>query len=87
MKTAYREFCVYWERWLDDCLIEFNDEFGEGSHPGVRKYHQENCPEDYDPGDLVEFAENGDAYPHSRCGTNWIPKTVTPWEQSKHYHE
>ena len=68
------------ELWLDSCLEEYNSNFGDS-----RKYHQGNVPEDYDPGYFVEFEENGTAWPHSRCGTNYITGAVTPWEKSPFY--
>lgn len=76
--TAYR-------LWLDDCLAEFNARFTE-----QRRYHQESLPAgqepaDYEPGQLVEFAEDGSAYPHGVGGTGHVPNAVTPWEQSPHY--
>lgn len=71
-----------YSQWLDDCLVEYNSKV---RFP--RKYHQETVPKDYDPGDLVEFSEDGDAYPHGASGTNWRPRMVTPWEKSKHYIE
>jgi len=82
VSERYKLFCEHYDRWLADCLVEFNQRYGES-----RKYTEfpEVYPDDYDPGQLVEFAENGDAYPHGYGGTNWIPKAVTPWEQSEHY--
>lgn len=71
-----------YSQWLNDCLVEYNSKV---NFP--RKYHQETVPQDYDPGDLVEFSEDGDAYPHGAGGTNWRPRMVTPWEKSKHYIE
>lgn len=69
-----------YSQWLDDALKEYNSKV---SFP--RKYHQQTCPEDYDPGDLVEIAENGDVYPHGIGGTNHRPRMVTPWAQSQHF--
>ena len=69
--------------WLDAALREFNERWGEVF--GVRKYHSGNCPEDYDSWDLVEFAEDGTAYPHGIGGTTYIRNAVTPWEQSPYY--
>lgn len=68
--------------WLDDCLVEFNQKHGE-----KRLYHQDNCVVDYEPAQLVEFGQDGNAYPHGRGGTNVIYGAVTPWEQSKHFME
>ena len=65
-----------YEQWLDACLEEFNERYGQS-----RKYHQESdIPKNYDPGDFVEFGEDGTAYPHGIGGTNYIPDVVTPWE-------
>lgn len=72
-------FLDRYDRWREDCLHEFNETFGE-----KRKYYA--IPDhDYDPGEVVEFSESGEAYPHGRGGTNWIPRCVTPWERSPHY--
>lgn len=67
-------------QWQSDCLAEFNERFGE-----QRTLYAAPEDGDYEPGDLVEFAENGDAYPHGRGGTGHITKAVTPWEKSEHY--
>lgn len=75
MKT----FNKHYRMWLNDCLEQYNEQY----HP--RSYHQETVPEDYDPGDFVEFAEDGDAYPHGLGGTNHIPHAVTSWENSEYY--
>lgn len=75
------KFAEQYERWQNDCLTEFNRKFGE-----QRTLH--TAPDnDYDPGELVEFGEDGTAYPHGIWGTNFIPKAVTPWNQSPHYVE
>ncbi len=66
--------------WLDECLAEYNARFQDR-----RAYHQESAPTDYTTGLLVEFAEDGTAYPHGIGGTNYIPGAVTPWEDSPHY--
>lgn len=75
---------IFWfaqyRRWLDACLVEYNKRFQEN-----RPYHQENCQPTYHPVDLVEFSEDGDAYPHGMGGTNWIPKCVTPWKDSPYF--
>lgn len=81
-------FHAAYRRWLDAALEEFNSEYGEGSTVGERKYHQHSVPEDYNPDDLVEFSEDGDAYPHSEGGgTGHIRRAVTPWAKSEHYTE
>ena len=78
-----KEFYEAYEKWHNDCLKEFNE--GYGRTFGVRKIHTV-LSDDYDPDDLVEFAEDGSAYPHSvGGGTNYVPNAVTPWEQSIHY--
>jgi hypothetical protein len=66
-----------YERWLANCLQEFNERFGEN-----RLYFAppETYPDDYCPGQLVEFAEDGDAYPHGPGGTGHISKAVTPFK-------
>lgn len=71
------EFFRQYEKWQADCLAEYNEKFGES---------RTLVPEgDYNPGDVVEFGENGSAYPHGSGGTNYIPNAVTPWAQSPHY--
>jgi len=65
--------------WLDDCLEQYNEQYRP------RQYHQETVPENYQADELVEFAENGDAYPHGLGGTNHIPHVVTSWENSEYY--
>lgn len=74
-------FRTQYRKWLDQCLQQHNQRFPSE----VRKWHQETCPQDYDPGDLVEIGENGTVYPHGIGGTNYIPDVVTPWEQSEHF--
>ncbi len=70
-------FFAQYDKWQADCLEEYNRKFGE---------NRTLIPEgDYEPGTVVEFAEDGSAYPHGAGGTNWIPNCVTPWEQSEHY--
>jgi len=65
--------------WLDEALEEYNARFRQ------RRFHQESCPEDHDPGDLVEIAEDGSVYPHGLGGTAYIRNAVTPWEESPHW--
>jgi hypothetical protein len=65
--------------WLQDCLAEWNDRFGD------QRTLFAVPAGDYEPGDLVEFAEDGDAYPHGCGGTSHVRRAVTPWEQSEHY--
>lgn len=66
--------------WLDACLKRFNERYDEN-----RKYHQDNAPVDYNTQDLVEFTEDGDAYPHSNWGTGHVSHAVVAWENSEHY--
>jgi len=68
-----------YERWQKDCLAAYNERFRE--HRALYA-----IPEgEYDPGDLVEFGENGAAYPHGAGGINYIPNAVAPWTESEHY--
>mgnify|MGYP001463091995 CR=1 FL=1 len=76
-----RAFMIAYRKWLDEALAQYNERFEP------RPYHQETVPEIYEPGDLVEIAEDGTVYPHSRGGTNYIPNVATPWEESIHYIE
>jgi hypothetical protein len=70
------DFHTVYRAWLDACLAEFNaGEYGDG-----REYHQESAPKDYVTGLLVEFTEDGDAYPHGIGGIGHIRQAVTPWE-------
>jgi hypothetical protein len=80
----YKQWYARHELWQADCLREFNEKYGES-----RRYYclPDEYPDDYEPGQLVEFAEDGDAYPHGAGGTNWIPKAVTPWRDSPHFTE
>lgn len=77
--TTYQHFCEQYDKWLADCLIEFNERFGES-----RLLLPDDLDYD-DPGLFVEFTEEGSAYPHSLCGTNWIRGAVTPWRDSPHF--
>ena len=73
-----------YRQWLDRALEEFNAEREGFLVCEPRPYHQYSVPEEYEPGDLVEIAENGDAYPHGIGGTNHIPADrsgITPWEE------
>lgn len=76
---------LFWEnyqKWLDSALVEYNEKYADN-----RRFHQDSgdLPEDYNPGELVEFTEDGNAYPHSNSGTNYIPNAVTPWKESPFY--
>lgn len=69
-----------YNRWLDDCLAEYNEKYDEN-----RTIHTITS-DDYDPDQLVEFSDVGSAYPHSAAGgTSWVPHAVTPWVNSTHY--
>jgi hypothetical protein len=78
----YTEFCKRYDDWLAASLGEFNERYGEN-----RTLHcvPDDC--DYDPGDVVEFSEDGDAYPHGAGGTGHIRKAVTPWRESEFFVE
>ncbi len=71
----------FWDdylKWREDCLIEFNEKYG--AMYGERKYHSYEDAEaagDADKPDLlVEFSENGSAYPHGAFGIGYIPDAV-----------
>lgn len=80
LKAFFAAYC----QWQTDCLQEYNERFGED-----RRYFEQpdEYPDDYEPGQLVEFSEDGDAYPHGRGGTGHIRKAVTPWKDSPHWRE
>ena len=77
--TKFEIFNAAYEQWQQDCLTQYNKRYGENRI----LYH--HAGEDYEPGNVVEFSEDGTAYPHGRGGTNYIPNVVTPWEKSEHY--
>jgi hypothetical protein len=68
-------------KWLESCLEEFNAKLGD-----ARLYY-EPPDHDYFPGDLVEFADNGDAYPHGIGGINHVVNAVTSWQDSQWFTE
>ncbi len=71
------EFAWRYEQWQRDCLDEYNERFCEN-----REYCEP--PEhDVDPGLIVEFGEDGSAYPHGIGGTSHIPDAVKPWRESE----
>ena len=70
-----------YERWQADCLSEWNERFNDQRTMYVAP------GDDYDPGLLVEFAEDGDAYPHGAGGTGHVRQAVTPWAKSEHFME
>lgn len=89
MKTSAKEFHKYYFRWLDDCLEEFNERWGNTLF-GYRKYWAEPSEEDdpdYEPWDLVEFDEDGTAWPHGIGGSTYIKNAVTKWKDSPHFVE
>lgn len=61
-----------YEHWQRHCLKQFNERFNEN-----RTTYE--WSEDTDPETLVEFSEDGSAYPHGIGGTTHIPNAVTPW--------
>ncbi len=67
-----------YDRWQHACLLEYNARYGE-----QRILYAPT--DDYNPETLVEFGEDGAAYPHGPGGTNYIPNAVTPWRRSPHY--
>lgn len=83
-ETERRAYDAARERWAADCLAEYNARYG--SSRTLHQYSPAMIRDDYDPDCLVEFADNGDAYPHSTMGgTGHASKAVTPWERSRHY--
>lgn len=70
-KELSRYFDAY-DKWLADCLKEYNE-----------KFEEERVL--VEPGDIVEFGEDGTAYLHGSGGINYITNAVTPWEKSPHY--
>lgn len=67
------------DKWLNESLEEFNRIYG--FNLGKRKYHSLNCPPNYNPNELVEFSDDGDAYPHSDWGTDHIVGAVIPFQK------
>ena len=81
MSMRNEEWFEHYGRWLNDCLREWNERFGDN-----RTMYA--VPEDdYDPGKVVEFSEGGDAYPHGSGGTGHVRQAVTPWAKSEHFVE
>ncbi len=74
---TYEAFCVHYNKWLDDCLLEFNRRYGEN-----RQFHSPPNSK-YDRTKLVEFREDGAAFPGESTG--YVPNAVTPWAKSKHH--
>ena len=72
---------AWWARygeWQAQCLREYNERYNE-----TRIYFEcpDPEPDNYEPGQLVEFGENGTAYPHGSGGINYINGAVTPWKE------
>ena len=62
-----------YDKWQEQALQEYNNKFHEN-----RLYYEVPAG-DYDPAGVVEFSENGGAYPHSAFGTGYIPHAVSPY--------
>ena len=80
--TTFFEFAAAYDAWLADCLAEYNARYNESRRYFVRP---DNYPGDYCPSQLVEFSDEGDAYPHGIGGMGHICCAVTPWRESPHY--
>ena len=75
---AKDNFWENWEAWRKSSLEKFNEEYGRWC--GVRKFYESS--DEVDPDDLVEFSENGSAYPHSKVGgTGYIPNAVPSFDE------
>lgn len=65
-------------QWLRDCVDEWNHDHGD-----------DLTLRDEDSGRVgpgtIEFAEDGDAYPHGRGGVGHVSNAVTPWAESLHW--
>lgn len=79
MESTFAHFCKQYRKWLDDCLEEWNTQYDP------RKFHQESVTGDYETFELVEFTEDGNAYPHGIGGTGHVPDAVTKWKNSEHF--
>ncbi len=73
-------FFTNYSKWLAQSLKDYNKRYSQR-----RCYHQQTVPKNYIPGQFVEFAENGHAYPHGVFGIAHIPDAVTPWNESEYY--
>ena len=71
-----KQFHDNYRKWEDDCLAEFNAKY---------KSIYGNRVLDGDGPKVVEFSEDGDAYPHGIGGTNHVKSAVTPWKKSQHF--
>ena len=79
MSASYAVFCAAYENWQADCLAEWNERHGDNRRFAC-------VPDgDYMPGEVVEFSEGGDAYPHGCGGTGHVARAVTPWASSVHF--
>lgn len=77
-----------YKRWLDDCLEEFMEKYGDTQYGGPRYHPYMDPPAGAgDEAWLIEFGEDGSAYPHGIGGIAYIPNAVTPWSRSPHYVE
>jgi len=79
----------FWEarkRWYDDCLHEFMERYGDTLYGGPR-YHPFMDPPEDEEAWLIEFGDDGTAYPHGIGGIAIIKNAVTPWNKSPHYVE
>lgn len=73
-----KNFWDNYNKWLDDCLEEFNNKYSPVY--GNRDFHN------LDEGNFgVEFSEDGNAYVHGIDGILVVPACVTKWKNSKHY--
>ena len=79
-------FDAAYDAWLDDCLMEWNERYLDSriSRGGPDRAGN---PPDVEPWELVEFAENGSAYPHGIGGVGHVVNAVTPWRDSPHWRE
>lgn len=59
-----------WDLYQQDCLEAYNAKYAESRSLT-------------DPENLVEFSENGSAYPHGIGGTNYIPNAVMTFAKWK----
>lgn len=82
-----KDFWEAYQRWLDDCLQEFMEKYGHTQFGGPRYHQHMEPPDGDDEAWLVEFGEDGTAYPHGIGGVTYIPNAVTPWDKSPHYVE
>ncbi len=75
MATKYDKWHEQYHKWLEKCLEEYETLTGEA-----------RTLNSGEPG-FIEFAEDGDAFPHGYAGTNWVRGAVTPWRESEYYVE